>query len=155
MKDVTIYTDGACSQNNTWKGGWGCVLIYKGNYIKTISGAEENTTNSRMEIQAVLEGLKRLREPCNVTIVSDSMYVVNTINEWLDNWIEKDCLEVKANSDQWKEFIEFRNIHKIKAKHVKGHAGDYFNEICDRLATNAIKGDIVDDKPGKINRRLK
>lgn len=143
MKEVTIYTDGACKQNSTRVGGWGCVLIYKENYFKKFSGRVENTTNSRMEIQAVIEGLKRLKEPCEVLIISDNLYVVNTINEWLDDWIEMGEYPYKANTDQWDEFIELRKIHKVTAKHVRGHHGVYYNEICDKLATNAIKGDIV------------
>lgn len=143
MKEVTLYTDGACKQNSTWVGGWGCVLIYENRYIKTFSGRVENTTNSRMEIQAVLEGLKRLKEPCIVHLVSDNIYVVRTINEWLDAWIASGVYQQKSNLDLWDEFIELRKIHKVEAKHIRGHQGNYYNEICDKLATNAIKGEIV------------
>ena len=96
-----------------------------------------------MEIQAVIEGLKYLTESSDVTIISDSKYVCETINTWLDGWINKGILDDKANVDQWKQFIELRKIHKVVAKHIRGHHGIYFNEICDKLATNAIKGIYV------------
>lgn len=144
MNKVTIYTDGACSQNSTWKGGWGVVVLDELGGIKAkLNGSEENTTNSRMEIQAVIEGLKYLNEPSDVTIISDSKYVCETINTWLDGWINKGILEDKANADQWNQFIELRRVHKVVAKHIRGHQGIYFNEICDKLATNAIKGIYV------------
>lgn len=144
MKDVVIYTDGACSQNSTWKGGWGVVILDENGGIKTkLNGSEENTTNSRMEIQAVIEGLKTLKEPSNVKIVSDSAYVCGTINTWLSNWIHKGILDNKANSDQWLEYLELSKGHNIVAEHIRGHRGNYFNEICDKLATNAIKGIYV------------
>lgn len=144
MQKITIYTDGACSQNSTWKGGWGVVILNEtGGINKKLNGSELNTTNSRMEIQAVLEGLKYLQEPTEVTIISDSKYVVETINSWLDNWISKGILDTKANVDQWKQFIELRKIHKVNAIHIRGHRGIYYNEICDKLATDAIKGVYV------------
>lgn len=145
MKEVTIYTDGACKQNTSRVGGWAAVLIYEDRYFKKISGRVENTTNSKMEILAVIEGLKRLKEPCKVLIVSDNMYVVNTINIWLKDWLETGDYEFKANRDLWDEYIKLSKIHKITAKHVRGHCGVYYNEICDKLATNAIKGVIVDE----------
>lgn len=145
MAEVRIYTDGACSQNGTWKGGWGYVILNNGGGIASKgNGSEDNTTNSRMEIKAVLEALKTVKEPSEIIIVSDSSYVCNTINEWLDKWIDKGILETKSNTDQWKEYIRLRNLHKsVKAVHIRGHRGDYYNEICDRLATGAIKGDYV------------
>lgn len=144
MKDVVIYTDGACSQNSTWKGGWGVVILDENGGIKTkLNGSEENTTNSRMEIQAVIEGLKTLKEPSTVKIVSDSAYVCGTINTWLKDWVYKGILDSKANSDQWREYLEISKEHKVVAEHIRGHHGIYFNEICDKLATNAIKGIYV------------
>lgn len=145
MEEVTVYTDGACSQNGTWKGGWGYVILDRGGGIASKgNGSEDNTTNSRMEIKAVLEVLKAIKEPSEVTVVSDSAYVCNTINLWLDQWLEKGILETKSNADQWREYIELRKFHKsIKAVHIRGHQGNYFNEICDKLATGAIKGDYV------------
>lgn len=144
MKDVVIYTDGACSQNSTWKGGWGVVILDENGGIKTkLNGSEENTTNSRMEIQAVIEGLKTLKEPSNVKIVSDSAYVCGTINTWLKDWVYKGILDSKTNSDQWREYLEISKEHKVVAEHIRGHHGIYFNEICDKLATNAIKGIYV------------
>ncbi|MEG1565410.1 MAG: RNase H family protein [Bacilli bacterium] len=145
MKEVTIYTDGACSQNHTWTGGWGAILIYENRHFKKISGREYNTTNSRMEIQAVLEALKRLKEPCKVEIVSDSLYVVRTINEWLTDWINTGMYSQKANIDLWDEFIKLKQIHEVTAKHIRGHHGNYYNEIADKLAVNAIKGVDVND----------
>lgn len=144
MNKVTIYTDGACRQNSTWQGGWGVVILNENGGIKAkLNGSEENTTNSRMEIQAVIEGLKYLTEPSEVKIISDSAYVCNTINGWLDMWQRKGILREKANVDQWLQFIELRKIHRVTAKHIRGHHGIYYNEICDSLATGAIRGEYV------------
>ena len=109
-----------------------------------IKGAEPHTTNNRMELRAVIEGLRALKEPCEVVIYSDSNYVVRAINEWLPGWIEKDFKNVK-NVDLWKEYLEISKPHKIKAVWVKGHSGHSENELCDKIAkeeANRIKAEI-------------
>jgi ribonuclease HI len=108
------------------------MLDYQGRR-KTYSGGETHTTNNRMELRGVIEGLKMLKEPCDVHVVSDSSYVVKAINEWLANWIRKDFAKVK-NVDLWKAYSEAAKPHRIKASWVKGHAGHEENEICDQLA---------------------
>ena len=138
-----IYTDGACSQNKTWKGGWGVVVLNdKNEIVRKMNGSADNTTNSRMEIQAVLEGIKSIEEPSTITIVSDSQYVCNTINIWLDGWLKNGSSSSKANTDQWDEFLELRKKHNITAEHIRGHRGNYYNEIADKLAVAGVKGDI-------------
>jgi len=135
-KTVTLYSDGS-SLGNPGPGGWGVILEYNG-FKKEFSGGSSNTTNNRMELTAVIEGLKKLKEPCKVEIVTDSSYVANGINEWLSNWIKKDFKKVK-NEDLWKEYIEVSKNHEIKATWVKGHSGHKENERCDYLATNEAK----------------
>lgn len=142
MKEVKIYTDGACS-GNPGPGGWGCVLIY-GENQRQMSGGEELTTNQRMELTAAIMGLKALKEPCNVAVYSDSAYLINAFNmNWLKNWQKNGWKNSKncqvENQDLWKELLALAAIHKIDWCKVKGHAGDEFNEICDLLARKAIK----------------
>ena len=140
-KKVTLYTDGACS-GNPGPGGYGAILIYKG-IEKEISGGELNTTNNKMEIMAVLKGLEFLKEPCDVTIYSDSAYVVNTIEKgWIyswkkNNWIKSDKSKVK-NIELWEKLLEFMEIHNITFVKVKGHADNEYNNRCDALATGEI-----------------
>lgn len=131
MKSIQLFSDGS-SLGNPGPGGYGGILRYKENE-KRFSGGEDDTTNNRMELKGVIEGLKLLKEPCSVEVISDSSYVVKAINEWLQNWIKKDFKKVK-NVDLWKEYIEVAKPHKIKATWVKGHAGHAENEICDELA---------------------
>lgn len=138
MEKITIYTDGACS-GNPGKGGWGVVIINTDNTLTTLSGACKLTTNSRMEIQAVVEALKHIKVPMDITIISDSQYVCSTINEWLDEWQKSGKLFSKANVDLWMEYLELSEQHKIHAEHVYGHSGVLFNEMCDKMARKAIK----------------
>ena len=138
MKEVTIYTDGACS-GNPGKGGWGAVLIY-GNIQRELSGFEEVTTNNKMELTACIEALKMLKKPCNVNLFSDSAYVVNAFNDdWISGWIKNNWRNSQkkevANIELWKELIELTKFHSVVFNKVKGHAGDKYNEICDALAT--------------------
>jgi ribonuclease HI len=146
MKKVYIYSDGS-SLGNPGAGGWGTVLKYKQN-IKEISGGTKNTTNNQMELQGVIEGLKLLKEPCEVELVSDSKYVVKGINEWLKNWVKNrwrtaSKKDVK-NQTLWKEYLKLAKPHKIKAIWVKGHSGHKENEICDKLAYNqALKFKVL------------
>lgn len=136
-KKVTIYTDGACS-GNPGKGGWGAILIY-GDVVKELSGGEDNTTNNRMELKAVIEALKALKSPCEVEIYSDSAYVVNAFTQkWIDNWIKNnwktaDKKSVK-NVDLWQELLVLIKTHNVTFKKVKGHSDNELNERCDKLA---------------------
>ena len=131
MKKITLFSDGS-ALGNPGPGGYGTILRY-GNKEKEIVGGEAYTTNNRMELLGVIEGLKALKEPCEVEIVSDSSYVTKGINEWLKNWIKKDFKKVK-NVDLWKEYIEVSKPHKIHATWVRGHDGHIENERCDLLA---------------------
>jgi len=131
VKKITLFSDGS-ALGNPGPGGYGTILRY-GNKEKEIVGGEAYTTNNRMELLGVIEGLKALKEPCEVEIVSDSSYVTKGINEWLENWIKKDFKKVK-NVDLWKEYIEVSKPHKIHATWVRGHDGHIENERCDLLA---------------------
>jgi len=131
MKQVTIFCDGS-SLGNPGPGGYGVILRY-GNREKELTGGDPMTTNNRMELMAVIEGLKALKEPCDVTIYSDSSYVVNGINEWLEGWVKRNFKKVK-NPELWQSYIEAAKPHKIKAVWVKGHNGHPENERCDELA---------------------
>ena len=137
MKKVEIYTDGACS-GNPGAGGWGTILVYNG-HEKELSGGEANTTNNRMEMMAVIEGLKALKEPCEVVLTSDSQYVCNAITKgWAkswqkNNWIKSDKTQAK-NADLWEEMLKLLAVHKVNIVWVRGHNGHPYNERCDKLA---------------------
>ena len=141
MKKITLYTDGACS-GNPGVGGWGCILDYKGN-LKEMSGVCELTTNNQMELLAVIEGLKALKEPCEVDIYSDSAYVVNAfLQNWVDSWVKNNWRtagkkDVK-NVELWQELLKLLETHKVSWHKVKGHADNERNNRCDFLATNEI-----------------
>ena len=136
QKQITLYSDGS-SLGNPGPGGWGTLLEYRGN-TKEFSGSHPDTTNNRMELTGVIEGLKRLKEPCSVEVVTDSSYVANAINSWLKGWVAKDFKKVK-NVDLWREYIDASKIHNVKATWVRGHNGHPQNEQCDYLATQAAK----------------
>ena len=142
MKQVELYTDGACS-GNPGAGGYGAILIYKGQE-KEISGGEPLTTNNRMEIYAVIAGLECLKEKCRVNIYSDSAYTVNAFTQnWLEGWIRNgwrkaDGKEV-ANSDLWQRLYDLTESHEVRFIKVKGHADNAYNNRCDELARAAIK----------------
>ena len=137
MKTVTIYTDGACS-GNPGPGGWGTILDYKGRQ-KELSGGERKTTNNRMELTAVIEGLKALKEKCIVTVITDSKYVSDGINlgwakSWkANNWRKKDK-KPALNPELWDELLSLIDSHVVTVKWIKGHAGHPENERCDKLA---------------------
>ncbi|MDD6012489.1 MAG: ribonuclease HI [Oscillospiraceae bacterium] len=137
MKEVTIYTDGACS-GNPGAGGWGAILDYRGKQ-KELSGGEAHTTNNRMELTAVIMGLKALKESCKVTVVTDSQYVANGINlgwakSWqANNWKKKDK-KPALNPELWEELLRELDRHTVTIEWIKGHAGHPENERCDRLA---------------------
>ena len=136
MKRITLFSDGS-ALGNPGPGGYGVILRY-GKTERELSGSELHTTNNRMELKGVIEGLHALKEPCEVDIVSDSSYVVKGINEWLVNWIKRDFKKVK-NPDLWKEYIEVSKQHKIHAIWVRGHDGHVENERCDLLAKEAAQ----------------
>ncbi|WP_134699867.1 ribonuclease HI [Ammoniphilus sp. YIM 78166] len=141
MKDVMIYTDGACS-GNPGPGGWGAILM-SGTHKKEISGGEKVTTNNRMELQAAIEALKALKEPCNVKLHSDSAYLVNCFQQgWYKGWMKNGWKNSKKqpveNQDQWKELLELMKIHQVEYIKVKGHADNEFNNRCDELAVAAV-----------------
>ena len=141
MEEVTIYTDGACS-GNPGPGGWGAILMYKGNK-KEISGGKENTTNNVMELTAVIEALKLLKFPCKVNLYSDSAYVVNAfLQKWINNWQKNnwktaDKQDVK-NKELWQELLTLTKTHQVTFIKVKGHADNEYNNRCDELARQAI-----------------
>ena len=139
MKNVDIYTDGACS-GNPGKGGGGAVLVY-GNTEKEISGGNSDTTNNRMELTAVIEALKMLKMPCNVTLTTDSKYVCDAINQqwvysWKKNGWKKADKKPALNVDLWEELLPLLEIHNVTFNWVKGHNGHPYNERCDSLAVN-------------------
>ncbi len=131
MKKIEIFTDGS-SLGNPGPGGWCAILRYK-SHEKILKGGETLTTNNRMELIAVIEALKVLKEPCEVELYSDSTYVVKGISEWLEGWIKKNFKNIK-NSELWKEFINLSQNHIIRTNWVKGHSGHKENEICDKIA---------------------
>lgn len=142
MKKVKIYTDGACS-GNPGPGGWGAILKYGGKE-KELSGGEAQTTNNRMELTAVIKALSALREPCDVELVSDSKYVLDSIEKgWVyswkrNNWVKSDK-KPALNVDLWEQLLPLLETHKVSFKWIKGHAGHAENERCDRLAVAYYK----------------
>jgi ribonuclease HI len=144
---IKIYTDGA-SQGNPGPGGYGVVLISeKHNLRKELSAGFRLTTNNRMELMAVIEGLKALKiAPSDVVIYSDSQYVINSVEKgWLWGWVKKGFAG-KKNEDLWREFIPLYRKHQVKFQWVKGHAGIPENERCDQLAVQAAQGpELIED----------
>jgi ribonuclease HI len=131
VKKITLFSDGS-ALGNPGPGGYGAILRY-GDKEREISGGEVHTTNNRMELLGVIEGLRALREPCRVEIISDSSYVVKGINEWLDGWVKRDFKKVK-NPDLWMDYLDVSKGHVINAIWVRGHNGHIENERCDILA---------------------
>lgn len=142
MKIVDIYTDGACS-GNPGMGGYCAILLYNG-VEKVVSGFEEETTNNRMELLAVIRGLECLKEKCEVNLYSDSRYVVDAFQQdWITNWQSNgwktsNKKEVK-NIDLWTRLLEFVSMHKINFIKVKGHADNEYNNRCDKIAVEEYK----------------
>lgn len=138
MRHVDIYTDGAC-RGNPGAGGWGAVLVCDGKE-KELSGGEAETTNNRMELLAAINALSALKYPCEVTLTSDSKYLVDAIEKgWARSWREKGWRRADKspalNPDLWERLLELLDIHEVKLIWVKGHAGHPYNERCDALAT--------------------
>ncbi len=141
MKKITIYTDGACSYN-PGPGGWGAILIYN-DKRKEISGYTENTTNNRMELQAVISALEMLKEKCFVDIYTDSAYVYNAFkDDWISNWINNNwktsANKPVLNVDLWQRLLTYCSEHNINWHKVKGHSTNEYNNRCDELARNEI-----------------
>lgn len=140
MKTVEIFTDGACS-GNPGPGGWGAVLKYNGT-IKEFSGAEIMTTNNRMELMAAIAALEALTRPCEVTLTTDSKYVMEGITKWIFAWKKKNWKRADnkpvINVDLWQRLDAANSRHKVAWKWVKGHSGHVENERCDELARMAI-----------------
>ena len=139
MKKIEIFTDGACS-GNPGVGGWGAILRF-GEYQKELSSGEKNTTNNRMELTAVIEALKALKEPCEVVITTDSKYVSDAVTlGWAENWRKngwkKADKKPALNTDLWEQLLELLSQHKVTFNWVKGHAGHPENERCDQLAVS-------------------
>lgn len=137
MKKINIYTDGAC-RGNPGAGGWGAVLVY-GVHEREMSGGEAMTTNNRMELLGAITALEALKEPCEVTLTSDSKYLTDAfLQGWIDSWRESGWRRGKdelKNPDLWERLYNLTKIHKVEFVWVKGHAGHEYNERCDRLAT--------------------
>ena len=141
MKNVVIYTDGACS-GNPGPGGWGCVLVH-GAIIKELNGAEADTTNQRMELWAAIAALEALKQPCAVELFSDSAYLINAFNlGWLLKWRQNGWINSRRqpveNQDLWLRLLKVAGSHDITWRKVKGHSGDELNERCDALARAAL-----------------
>lgn len=147
MKNIELFTDGACS-GNPGPGGWGVVLRF-GEHEKELSGGERNTTNNRMELTAVIKGLSALKEPCKVRLVTDSKYVADGIGKgWAETWKKngwrKADKKPALNADLWEKLLTLLDIHEVAIEWVKGHAGHPENERCDRLAVeyyNSLKNE--------------
>lgn len=150
MKQVELYTDGAC-RGNPGRGGWGAILVY-GSHKKELSGGERVTTNNRMELSAAIYGLRALKEPCEVTLYSDSRYLVDAVSlGWLAGWKAQNFRvgkkdEVK-NIELWQELDRLLAMHRVTFVWVKGHAGHAYNERCDLLATTAADAFIGEFPP--------
>ncbi|WP_211326598.1 ribonuclease HI [Paenibacillus flagellatus] len=142
MKEVEIYTDGACS-GNPGPGGWGAILFY-GEHRKEMSGGEKHTTNNRMELLAAIESIGTLKEPCKIKLYSDSAYLVNCFQKaWYKGWQRNGWKNSKGqpveNQDLWKQLLQLMETHRVEYIKVKGHSDNEFNNHCDFLAREAIK----------------
>ena len=142
MKQIELFTDGACS-GNPGPGGWGAVLRYNG-VEKELSGGEKDTTNNRMELTAVIMGLKALKEPCKVHLTTDSKYVSDGISKgWAQSWKNNNWRKADKkpalNPDLWDELLSLLKLHEVEITWVKGHAGHPENERCDKLPVNFYK----------------
>ena len=142
MKTVTIYTDGACS-GNPGPGGWGAILEYMG-HEKELSGGEQNTTNNRMELTAVIRALQALKEPCTVELYSDSKYVIDALQKgWAEGWRKRGWIKSDKkpvlNPDLWETLLNLVETHDVHYHWVKGHASNPKTNRCDELAVGEWK----------------
>ena len=155
MKQVRIYTDGACS-GNPGPGGWAAILIYQGRE-KELSGGEENTTNNRMEMTAVISALQALKEPCAVELWSDSRYVIDALEKgWAAGWKKRGWKrankEPALNPDLWEQLLSLTARHEMHYHWVKGHAENEYNNRCDAMAVarrNFFAGQRNESVPGR------
>ena len=136
-KTVTLYTDGACS-GNPGPGGWGAILMY-GGHERELSGGDDHTTNNRMELMGVIEGLQALKEPCNVELYTDSKYVADGLQKgWAKGWRAKGWKKADGkpalNVDLWERMLNLSETHSLNIHWVKGHADNAYNNRCDELA---------------------
>ncbi len=140
MKHIEIFTDGAC-RGNPGPGGWGALLRYNG-IERDLFGGELETTNNRMELSAAIEALKALKEPCKVSLTTDSVYVRSGITEWMDRWKKRNwktaAKKPVKNVDLWRALDEQNQRHQVEWHWVKGHSGHRENEIADQLANRGI-----------------
>ncbi len=151
MKQVILYTDGGCI-NNPGPGGYGVVILY-GSHRKELSRGFHRTTNNRMEILAAIAGLEALKEPCRVTLYSDSQYLVNAIEKgwalrWQSNGWMRNRKEKAINPDLWERLLDLCKIHSVQFEWLRGHAGQSENERCDELAKSAARSLILDTDEG-------
>ncbi len=142
LTQVEMFTDGACS-GNPGPGGWGTILRYKG-VEKELSGGEENTTNNRMELTAVIKGVEALKKPCKILLTTDSRYVADGISKgwaeaWRKNGWRKADKKPALNHDLWEKLLTLLEKHEIEIHWVKGHEGHPENERCDRLAVGEVQ----------------
>lgn len=147
MKKVVLYSDGACSCN-PGKGGWGSILEFNGTRKEFYRGYR-NSTNNRMELMGIIEPLRLLKEPCEITIYTDSMYIVNSINKkWIDGWVKRGWKrsdkEPVANIDLWKLMLELLDVHQLNFNWVRGHDEHEENERCDELAVAARQQSVLE-----------
>ncbi|WP_040679811.1 ribonuclease HI [Niabella aurantiaca] len=147
-RGVIIYTDGA-SRGNPGPGGYGVVLMY-GKHIKELSAGFKRTTNNRMELMAVIEGIRALKTAAlPVTVYSDSQYVVNAVTKgWLNNWVRTDFKGGKKNKDLWMQYYQLAKQFQVRFVWVKGHADNPYNNRCDALATAAADGNGLTEDLG-------
>ncbi len=142
MKSIILYTDGACS-GNPGPGGWAALLMH-GGHEKMLSGADPNTTNNRMEMMAVIEGLRALQKPCLVRVHSDSAYIINAFTQgWIDNWIRRGWKKADKkpveNQDLWRDMMQAMERHTVEWVKVKGHSDDVLNQRVDEQAVMESK----------------
>lgn len=143
MKKITMYTDGACS-GNPGPGGYGVILRFNDS-VKELSGGFRSTTNNRMEIMGAIKGLESLKEPCDVTIVTDSQYLVNAVEKgwarkWKANGWMRNNKDKALNHDLWEKLLQLLSKHTVRFQWVRGHNGHAENERCDELAVAAASG---------------
>ena len=131
MKKITLFCDGS-SLGNPGAGGY-CAILRYGDAERIVSGGVANSTNNQMELLAVIKGLEALKEPCDVTLISDSSYVIKGINEWLEGWRKKNFAKVK-NPELWQRYVDVSRMHTVKGIWVRGHDGHVENERCDKIA---------------------